>query len=139
MRWVPLLLVLLLLAAGGWLYFHRAKPVQLATLVPESAICYIEINNWSQLVTDLTSSDAWRKLSPDYGLPSELKVLSPAARIVALTGLGTNEQNLLSGAQIAIVVSALEVRGSDVKPRLALIAETHGRPAALKQIIDKRL
>src|SRR5262245_47689424 len=139
MRWLPLLLVLLLIVAGSWLYFHRTRPVQLATLVPESSICYIEINDWPRLVTDLTSSDGWRKLSPAYGLPSELKSLGALAKIVATTGFGNSEQTLLSGAQMAIVVGALEVRGSDVRPRLALIAETHSRTGAVSQIIDQRL
>jgi hypothetical protein len=139
MRWLPLLLVLLLITGGSWLYFHRARPVQLATLVPESSICYIEVNDWAQLVTDLARSDAWRKLSPAYGLPSDLKLLAPAARFIAMSGLGSNEQNLLSRAQMALVVGALEVRGSEVKPRLALIAETHGSARALSQIIAQRL
>jgi hypothetical protein len=139
MRWLPLLLVLLLVGAGSWVYFHRSTPVQLATLVPESSICYIELNDWSRFVRDLTTGDGWRQLSGAYGLPSDLKALSPVARAVALTGLGSNEQTLLVRAQMAVVMSALEVRGTDVKPRLALIVETHGRAAALSQVIEERL
>lgn len=139
MRWLPLLLVLLLVAAGTWLYFHRSTPIQLATLVPESSICYIELNDWSRFVKELTAGDGWRQLSGAYGLPSDIKALSPAARAIALTGFGNNEQTLLARAQMAVVVSALEVRGTDVKPRLALIVETHGRAAALSQVIEERL
>jgi hypothetical protein len=37
-------LVILLIAAGGWLYSQRVKRIVIASYVPESALGYLEIN-----------------------------------------------------------------------------------------------
>ena len=62
-------LILLLLAAGGWIYARRPKPAVMASYVPETALGYIEINNWPQLIDNLTSTEDWRELAPAYGVP----------------------------------------------------------------------
>jgi hypothetical protein len=55
-RWILALLILLLLAVGGWLYARRPKPVVMASYAPETALGYLEINNWPQLIDNLTST-----------------------------------------------------------------------------------
>src|SRR5262245_58803789 len=65
-------LVILSLAVGGWIYTRRPKPVVIASYAPETALGYLEINNWPQMIDNLTSTEAWRELAPAYGIPKEL-------------------------------------------------------------------
>src|SRR5215510_7319092 len=119
-------LIILSLAVGAWIYARRPKPVVMASYAPETALGYLEINNWPQLIDKLTSTEAWRELAPAYGVPKELgyfgKIgLWPFGDWVArMTGRG--EAAMLARSQFALVITGLEVRGEQeqVKPRIAL-------------------
>jgi len=133
-------LIILPLAVVGWIYTHRQKPVVIASYVPETALGYLEVNNWPGLVENLTSTKAWRELAPDYGVPEELNYLGKLGRwgwIAWLTGRG--EAAMLARSQFAVVITGLEVRGEQVKPRMALIAETRSDADTLREVADKRL
>ncbi|MGH9835357.1 MAG: DUF3352 domain-containing protein [Blastocatellia bacterium] len=129
-----------LLAVGGWIYARRPQPVVIASYVPESALGYLEINNWPQLLDSFTSTNAWRQLAPVYGVSNKLDYIGKVSQwdlMAQITGGG--EAAMLARAQFAIVVTGLEVRGEEVKPRLALIAETHSNPESLGEVMERRL
>src|SRR5262245_6797134 len=115
----------------------------MATYVPETALGYLEINDWPRLVDNLTSTEAWRELAPAYGVPQELHYfgnlgLWPFGDWIAwMTGRG--EAAMLARSQFALVITGLEVRGEQVKPRIALIAETHSDAGSLREVAEKRL
>jgi len=142
-RLILTLLILLPLAVGGWLYARRPKPVIMATYVPETALGYLEINDWPRLVDNLTSTEAWRELAPAYGVPQELDYfgnlgLWPFGDWIARIK-GRGEAAMLARSQFALVITGLEVRGEQVKPRIALIAETHSDAGSLREVAEKRL
>ena len=142
-------LIILPLAVGGWIYARRSKPVVLASYAPETALGYLEINNWPQLIDNLTSTKAWRELAPAYGVPEKLdyvgKIGSLSAGAFGPLGdwiawmTGGEEAAILARSQFALVITGLEVRGEQVKPRIALIAETRSDPDWLREVADKRL
>jgi hypothetical protein len=139
-RWgrrLLLFLLLLVAVSAVWLYWQRLTPVNLATYIPESAIGYLDINNLPEVVNRYTSTNAWQRLAPVYGIKQSYA--GKIFQLVRLTGLGTSEMLLLSRAQCAIVVTSLEVLGEEVKPRWAIIAETHSSPARLRGVIENRL
>lgn len=85
------LLIILPLALGGWIYARRPKPVVIASYVPESALGYLEVNDWPRLVDRLTSTKAWRELAPAYGIPEELNYFGKISRwdfVARITGGG---------------------------------------------------
>ncbi len=134
------LLIILPLALGGWIYARRPKPVIIASYVPESALGYLEVNDWPRLVDRLTSTKAWRELAPAYGIPEELNYFGKISRwdfVARITGGG--EAAMLARSQFAIVISGLEVRGEQVKPRMALIVETHSDADSVREAAGKRL
>ncbi len=137
------LLIILPLAVGGWIYARRPKPVVIASYVPETALGYLEVYNWPQLVNDLTSTKAWRELAPAYGVPEEsnffgkVGLLRWADWLAPLTGGG--ETSILARSQFAVVITGLEVRGEQVKPRMALIIETRSDEDTLREVAEKRL
>ncbi|MGH9767909.1 MAG: hypothetical protein ACREAB_10790 [Blastocatellia bacterium] len=134
------LLIILPLAVGGWIYARRPRPVVIASYVPETALGYLEVNDWPRLIDNLTSTKAWRELAPAYGVPEELNYFGKIGRwdlIARITGGG--ETAMLARSQFAVVVTGLEVRGEQVKPRMALIVETHSDPDSLRKVAEKRL
>ncbi len=136
-------LIILPLAAGWWIYARRPKPIVIASYAPETALGYLEINDWPRLIDNLASTKAWRELAPAYGIPEELDYLGKLGLwrwgdwIARITGGG--EAAMLARSQFAVVITGLEVRGEQVKPRMALIAETHSDPESLREIADTRL
>jgi len=139
-RLILALLIILPFAVGGWIYARRPKPIVIASYVPEAALGYLEVNNWPQLVGALTSTETWRELAPAYGIPEELNYFGKIGWwdwIAPITGGG--ETAMLARSQFAVVITGLEVRGEQVKPRMALIAETHSDADSLREVAEKRL
>ena len=136
-------LIILSVALGAWIYASRPKPVLMASYAPETALGYLEINNWPQLIDNLTSTEAWRELAPAYGIPKELDYFGKIGLwpfgdwIARMTGRG--EAAMLARSQFVLVITGLEVRGEQVKPRMALIAETHSDASFLREVAGKRL
>lgn len=129
-----------ILAAGGWMYFRRAQPVDIAIYVPESALGYLEINNLPQLLSDLTATQGWQKLAPVYGISDKLGYLAEAGKFSWLASLtGSSDATVFAQAQIAVVITGLEARGEAIKPRFALVIVSPGNEKALHAVIEKRL
>jgi hypothetical protein len=133
---VVLATVLLLV---GWLYSQRVRPVQMAQYVPEAALGYLEINNVPQVIKQVTETQAWQQLAPAYGVPAELNYAGALGGLAQFAGALGGEATLLARAQLAVAVTALEVRGEQVKPRWALVVETHTSQGSLQSVIEKRL
>jgi hypothetical protein len=131
------LFVILLIAIGVWLYSRRGSRVAMASYVPQSALGYLEINDWPKLLERFTATGAWQQLAPAYGIEGKLKYVGQASWLVSLMGIG--EPAMLARSQFALVVSGLEVRGEEVRPHVAMIAETHSDAGDLRQMLDKRL
>jgi hypothetical protein len=133
------LLILLLLLTGAWLYSQRFTRVALENYVPETALGYVEINDLPRLLDNFTCTEAWRQLAPVYEVNNGLQYASWANRLGRWTGIGTKESLLLARGQFAVVVTGIEVRGEEVKPRLALLLETHGSAAQVKALLAERV
>lgn len=135
-----LLVVLLLAAGGGWLYSRRVPRVQMEGYVPESALGYLEVNDVPRLLDRFTATKAWQQLAPAYGLSDKLRYAGKVGWLTRLTGIGTREAVLLARSQFAVAVTGIELRGEEVvRPRLALIAETHDSPETLRALIEEKL
>lgn len=133
------LLAVILAAAGLWFYSQRVRRVSMAQYVPASALGYVEVNNAPQVIEQLTATNAWRQLAPAYGLSDKLNYASKLGGLAQFAGTLGGEATVLARAQFAVAVTALEVRGEQVKPRWALMAETHTGKATLQSVIEKRL
>lgn len=130
---------LLLAAIALWLYFQRVTKIDLAARVPGTAIGYVEINDWPAAVDKLTSTSAWTELAPAFGLSDRWRYVGKVAWLIRATGMGPSEAVIASRSQFAVVVTSLEVRGDEVKPRVAFIAETHSSHSRLGELISARL
>jgi hypothetical protein len=129
-------LVILLITAGGWLYSQRVKRIVIASYVPESALGYLEINDWPKLLDSFTDTEAWQQLAPSYGVDNRMNYLGKVGWLARWSG--GNEMGILARSQFALVITGLEVRGDEIRPRMALLAETHSSPEALRHLVDQR-
>ena len=133
MRLSPRLLLIpagLLLVAAAWLWWNRPQRIDIATYAPADSIIYLEADDIPAILAALTTTDAWRELAPAAGLRTDLGRVGWLGRLSAWTGVGTAESVVLSRAQVAVVVLGFETEGEAggeavVRPRLALVAETH--------------
>ncbi|HKX27644.1 MAG TPA: hypothetical protein VJ302_08125 [Blastocatellia bacterium] len=133
-----ILLIVNVLAAGAWFYVRRSQQrIDLATYVPESALGYLEVKDWPQLLDDFASTKAWQQLAPAYGVENRLDYLGRIGWLARLGG--SSEPAILARSQFAIVITGIEVEGDQIRPQLALIAATHSGEEAVRKVIDARL
>jgi hypothetical protein len=132
-------LILFGFLCGAWLFWQRFTRVALDTYVPETALGYVEVNDLPHLLNQFAATDAWRQLAPLYGVQNKLQYAGWANWLGRWTGIGTKESLLIARGQFALVVSGIEVRGDEVKPRLALLIETHRSDATVKSLMRARL
>ncbi len=146
-RIVLLTLLVLLLGAALWLWSQRVRRVDMAQYVPASALGFLEANNWPQTAQRFTATRAWKELAPAYGIAdgkgSLLNYAGTLGGLAQYTGSLGGEAAMLTRTQFALVVTGIEVRGTNdspaIKPRWTLIAETHASESALKETIAARL
>ena len=129
----------LLLLVIVWLFYQRVPRVDLAPRIPASAIGFLEVNDLATFADNMTSTEAWKLLAPEYGISGRWRYVGLAARLARATGAGPREALIFSRSQIAIVLTSLELRGEEVRPRVAFIIETHSREAELSSLIERRL
>jgi hypothetical protein len=132
---IPALLVVL--AGWGGYWFQRAsRRESLAARIPASAIGYVEVTSLAALVGDLSATPAWRELAGADG--REVADALSGLRRLALTVSG-DELTVLTGSQLALVLTAVEVREQEVRPRLALLVEPGQRSERIGEWLEQRL
>jgi hypothetical protein len=131
-RWQRVLLVVagLALLSAAWLWWNRPGRVNVAAYVPADALVYLEANDLPGVLEGLTSTDAWRAVARSAGLREDFGATGWLARFVARTGIGPADAVVLARAQVGVAVLGFEAAdvSSDapqIRPRLALVAETH--------------
>lgn len=129
-RKVALSIVALVALLGVWVWWNRPETVDMAAYVPADSLIYIEANSLPEIVGGLTSTNAWRALAPPAGLNPNIGRLGWLSRLSAWSGIGTAETVVFSRTQAAVVVLGFDVTEEsstvrDIKPRVALVAETH--------------
>ncbi len=109
------------------------------TYIPDSALGFLVVNDVPQVINKLTATQGWQDLAPAYGLDGKFAYTGWLATLGRWTGIGTAESLLFFRGQFALVITGIELRGDEVKPRWALVAETHGSEAAIKSLISERV
>ena len=132
-------LILFVLLGGAWLYWQRFTPVAMDKYVPETALGYVEVNDLPRLLSQFAATDAWQQLAPLYSVNTKLQYAGWANWLGRWTGIGTKESLLVARGQFALVVAGVEVRGDEVKPRMALLIETHGSESSVKALMQAQL
>jgi hypothetical protein len=144
---------LLVLAVAGillWRTWPSAR-TNMASYAPASSLVFVQVDRIPEVANGLTGTSAWRLVSPAFGLPERLELGGPVAAALDSLGLGGDDAIALGRAQLAAVITGLEaateapVEGAEaeaslvLKPRLALLFETHLPERAVRASVRARL
>ena len=140
--------LVLFVGLGVSAYFALRRPprVEMDRYVPASALAYVEINNFSDLVGGLTSTKAWQELAPALGISDEISQAGLATDLMGRTGVGRDEAVIAGRAQLALVLTGIEAEGAageegayiNLKPRFAAVVETHSSSGVARRLAEKQ-
>jgi hypothetical protein len=138
-----LILAALVLLAAGWLWWNRIQKVDMAAYVPADTLVYVEANSLPGITSAVTSTDAWKALAAPAGIRTDLGQLSRLSRLALWTGIGPAEAVVFSRAQVAVAVMGFDAADAGdtlrVKPRYAVVVETHTSAGRARSAIEKRI
>jgi hypothetical protein len=142
-RPVLLVIIAVVLIALVWLWWNRPQRVDMAGYVPADSLVYLEANSLPDIAEGVVSTDAWKKLAPPAGIRSGLGQIGWLSRLSAWTGIGSADAVVLARAQIAVTVLGLDAADEGetlkLKPRYALVVETHTGEARTRAAVEKRI
>lgn len=137
------LAALLLVIAGTWLWWNHPQKVNMAGYVPADSLIYIEASNVPDIGEALTSTDGWKMLAPPAGVRSSFGGIGWLGRLIAWTGVGPADAVVLSRAQLAVTVLGIDTADAGdtlkIKPRAALVVESHSGPGRTLAAVEKRV
>jgi hypothetical protein len=135
--------VVLILLAGIWLWWNRFQKADMAAYVPADTLVYMEANSLPQITSAVTSTDAWKALAGPAGIRTDLGRISWLSRLALWTGIGPSEAVVFSRAQIAVAVMGFDAADAGetlkVKPRYAVVVETHTSAGRARSAIESRI
>jgi hypothetical protein len=143
---VASLILVVGLGVSAYFAFRRPPRVQMDRYVPASALAYVEINNFVDLVGGLTDTKAWKELAPALGISSEISQAGLAADLMGRTGVGRDEAVIAGRAQLALVLTGIEAEGAtgeegayiNLKPRFAAVVETHSSSSTARRLAEEQ-
>src|SRR5436190_6356964 len=143
-RRIAVLLILVIVVAGGaWLYWNRVTPSDLAAWAPADSLAYVEVNDLSALTEGVQQTQAWKSLAPLLGAPGRLAPSRSLVRLARWTGVGSADAVLFARAQVAVVFNGAEGSQDEstlvIKPLLTLIIETHTSQRRMRGAVEDHL
>jgi len=133
---------LLTVVVLGWLWWTRPVRTDMAAYVPADSIVYFEADSLPDILSGITSTEAWRELAPAAGVETNPGASRRLKDFVAFTGMAPSDAVVLARAQVAVAVLGFEAaEESDatlkLSPRAALVAETHTSEWRVKAAVEK--
>jgi hypothetical protein len=123
-----------------WLWWNRPQRTDMSLLAPAECIAFAEIEDLPQLAKTVAANPGWNSVFPSLrGLftPARNLMISIAAR----TGVGPSEAVVFGRAQVAVAVLGVDSSNASetmtVKPRLALIIDTHSSSFRTNGVVKK--
>ncbi len=142
-RRLAIFLLVILICASAWVWWSYPRKVDMARYVPSDSLAYFEANDIPAVLTGMTDTEAWKALALPAGIRADLGEVGWISKISKFTGIGTAETVVFSRAQIAVAV--VGIFGNDkgdvlqIKPRYAVVMETHTSESRLLSVIEKRI
>ncbi len=139
---IALAIFALVVLTAAWVWWNRPETVDMAAYVPAETLIYLEANSLPEIVSGLTSTDGWQALAAPAGLNPNIGRLGWLSRISAWSGIGSAETVVFSRTQAAVAVLGFDVTEEsstvrDIKPRIALVAETHTGARRVQAAVTK--
>jgi hypothetical protein len=133
----------LVLLAAVWLWWNRFQKADMAAYVPMDTLVYAEADSLPAITSALTQTDAWKALSAPAGIRTDLGQIGWLSRLALWTGIGPAEAVVFSRAQVAVAVVGFNAADAGdtlrVKPRYAVVLETHTSAGRARSAIENRV
>jgi len=134
--------LLLAVAAFGWLWLTRPQKVDMSAYAPADALVYAEADSLPSIIDAFTSTDAWKELAPAAGVEARQGWTGWLPSFLSFTGIGPSDAVVIARAQVAVTVlgfQAAEESDTTLKftPRAALVAETHSPGWRVRAAVEK--
>jgi hypothetical protein len=133
----------LLLILALWVWWNRPRKVNMAAYVPADSLVYLETNDLPDIASGVVSTDAWKALVPSAGIKSNLGNLGWLSRLASWTGIGPADSVVLARAQVAVTILGLDAADAGdalkIKPRYAVVVETHTGESRTRAAVEKRI
>lgn len=134
------------LVVAGFFVLQRPPRVAMERYAPVDSLAFVEVDSLANLVDGFTSTKAWRELAPVLGLSSQLNQVGLIADLIGRSGMGPDEVVAAGRAQLAIAITGLDSEAGEtdegpylhLKPRFAVIIETHMKPGSASQLVRQR-
>lgn len=143
LRKVLLVILALIIILAVWVWWNRPRPVDMTAYVPADSLIYIEANNLPEIASSIVSTDAWKALAPAAGIRNDLGHIGWLSRLASWTGIGSAEAVVFSRSQIAVAVLGFDSMDAGdtlkIKPRYAVVVETHTGESRTQYVIEKRV
>lgn len=138
-----LITCLLLAVLAAWVWWVRPRAVDMAAYAPADSLVFLESNNPSEVTAALANTDAWKLVDDLSGDHWRSEGNNWSTKFVRWTGIGPTNSVILTRAQLAVVVTHLEVSQDDdsltVKPEGALLVETHTAASRIKAPVEQAI
>jgi len=139
-------IVIAALLVSGFFLLRRPARVSMDRYAPSDSLAFVEIDSLTDLVDGLTHTKAWRELGPVLGLSSQLSQVGFVTDLIGRSGLGPDEAVVAGRAQFAIAVTGIDSNAGEtsegaylhIKPRFALIVETHSSTETAARLVRDR-
>jgi hypothetical protein len=142
-RRILLAVGVLVLLAAVWVWWNRYQKVDMAAYVPAETLVYLEANSLPDITSAVTTTDAWKALAAPAGIKPSMGELGWLSRLAMWTGVGPAEAVVFSRAQVAVAVLGFDAADAGetlkVKPRYAVVIETHTSSARARAAVEKRV
>lgn len=143
LRKALLVILALIIILVVWVWWNRPRQVDMTAYVPADSLIYIEANNLPEIASGIVSTDAWKALAPAAGIRTDLGHIGWLSRLASWTGIGSADAVVFSRAQIAVAVLGFDAADAGdtlkIKPRYAVVAETHTGESRTRYAIEKRV
>lgn len=142
-RWFPAIAFTVIFVVAGWLWWNRPQNSDMANYVPADALVYVECNSLLDVAYAISSTDAWKELSPLLGNSGGTPPSRWLARVISWTGVGPTRSVVLARAQLAAVMLDLGAKEEGatltIKPEAAIVIETHTAELRIRPAIEEVL
>ncbi len=133
----------LALIATAWVSWNRPQRVDMADYAPADALVYLECNSLLDVKRTVTSTDAWREMSPLLEAGGVEGPGSWLSRLIYWTGIGPTPAVILTRAQLAMVMIDLGTKEEGTtltfKPEAAILIETHTSERRMRPTVEDAL
>ncbi len=143
LRIAAFVVLVLAITAAGWLFWNRPVAADMAAYVPSDCLAFVESNNLTILMDQISNTNAWKALSGPIGAKTTVTPNRWAIRLARWTGLAPAAAVVFARSQVAVIFTDAQTNQTGdaiiIKPVAALVVEAHTSQARMRPVMEKAI